>query len=71
MTTDLKEITDVKFVGNDVMLLSLSSDRTFIVPLDKFKEIEALSPRQKKILRLSMTRIFLSLLSMKFITFTN
>lgn len=50
MTTDLKEIeiTDVKFVGNGAMLLSLSNDRTFIVPLDKFKEIEALSPIQKE-----------------------
>jgi hypothetical protein len=50
MTTELKEIeiTDVKFVGNGAMLLSLSNDRTFIVPLDKFKEIEALSSTQKE-----------------------
>jgi hypothetical protein len=41
------EIKDVSFVGNSAMLLSLSNDRTFIVPLDKFKEIEALSPEDK------------------------
>lgn len=42
------EITDVKFVGNSAMLLSLSNDRTFIVPLDKFKEIAALNQKQKE-----------------------
>lgn len=42
------QINNVKFVGNGAMLLSLSNDRTFIIPLDKFKEIEALSPTQKE-----------------------
>jgi hypothetical protein len=42
------EIKDVKFVGNGAMLLSLSNDRTFIVPLEKFKEIEALSSVEKE-----------------------
>ena len=42
------EITDVKFIGNGAMLLSLSNDRTFIVPLEKFKEIEALSSLEKE-----------------------
>ena len=42
------EITDVQFVGNSVMLLSLSNDRTFMIPLDQFQEIAALSPEQKK-----------------------
>ena len=42
------EITDVQFVGNSVMLLSLSNDRTFMIPLDQFQEIAALSPNQKK-----------------------
>lgn len=42
------EITDIKFVGNSAMLLSLSNDRTFIVPLEKFKEIEALSSSEKE-----------------------
>jgi len=50
MTTLVKEveITDVKFVGNSAMLLSLSNERTFIVPLDKFKAIETLTPSQKE-----------------------
>ena len=30
------------------MILSLSNDRTFIVPLEKFKEIEALSSLEKE-----------------------
>ena len=42
------EITDVKFVGNSAMLLSLSNDRMFIVPLEKFKEIEALNSVEKE-----------------------
>jgi hypothetical protein len=50
MTTIVKEIeiTNVKFVGNSAMLLSLSNDRTFIVPLEKFKEIESLSQVEKE-----------------------
>ena len=30
------------------MLLSLTNDRTLIVPLDNFKEIAALSPAEKR-----------------------
>jgi hypothetical protein len=30
------------------MLLSLSNDRTFIVPLEKFKQIESLTSLQKE-----------------------
>jgi Protein of unknown function (DUF2442) len=50
MTTTVTEIeiTDVKFVGNSAMLLSLSNDRTCIVPLEKFKQIESLTPSQKE-----------------------
>jgi hypothetical protein len=47
-TTTEIEITDVKFVGNSAMLLSLSNDRTFIVPLEKFKQIESLTSLQKE-----------------------
>jgi hypothetical protein len=47
-TTTEIEITDVKFVGNSSMLLSLSNDRTCIVPLEKFKQIESLTPLQKE-----------------------
>ena len=41
------EIKDVQFVGNSAMLLSLTNDRTLIIPLDKFKEIAALSQAEK------------------------
>lgn len=41
------EIKDVQFVGNSAMLLSLTNDRTLIVPLDKFKAIAALSSAEK------------------------
>ncbi len=47
-TTTEIEITDVKFVGNSAMLLFLSNDRTFIVPLEKFKQIESLTSLQKE-----------------------
>ena len=47
-TTTEIEVTDVKFVGNSSMLLSLSNDRTCIVPLEKFKQIESLTPLQKE-----------------------
>jgi hypothetical protein len=47
ITTEI-EITDVKFVGNSAMLLSLSNDRTCIVPLEKFRQIESLTPAQKE-----------------------
>ena len=41
------EIKDVQFVGHSAMLLSLTNDRTLIIPLDKFKEIAALSQVEK------------------------
>jgi hypothetical protein len=47
-TTTEIEITEVKFVGNSAMLLSLSNERTCIVPLEKFKQIESLTPLQKE-----------------------
>lgn len=42
------EIKDLQFIGNSTMLLSLSNDRAFIVPLDKFKDIASLSEEQRK-----------------------
>lgn len=42
------EINDVQFVGNSAMLVSLSNHRTFIVPLDSFKEIAELSAGDRK-----------------------
>lgn len=50
MKTALKnlEITDVQFLGNWAMLLSLSNDRTFMIPLSKFEPIAKLSIEQRK-----------------------
>ena len=50
MTVSVKapEIKDVQFVRNSAMLLPLTNDRTLIVPLDKFKEIAALSAAEKR-----------------------
>ncbi len=47
-TVDKIGIKDVQFVGNSVMLVSLSNDRTFIVPLDSFQEIANLTIDEKK-----------------------
>jgi Protein of unknown function (DUF2442) len=50
MKTDIKniEITDVQFLGNWAMLLSLSNERAFIIPLEKFEGIAKLTPAEKK-----------------------
>ncbi len=42
------EIIEVQFLSNWAMLLSLSNDRTFMVPLDKFQEIASLTVEQRK-----------------------
>lgn len=47
-TTEIIAIKDVQFVGNSVMLVSLSNDRTFIVPLTSFEKIASLSAEEKK-----------------------
>lgn len=41
-------IKDVQFVGNSAMLISLSNDRTFIVPLVSFEKIANLSAEEKE-----------------------
>ena len=41
------EIKDIQFIGNSAMMLFLSNDRTFIVPLDKFEKIALLDAEQK------------------------
>lgn len=41
-------IKDVQFVGSSAMLISLSNNRTFIVPLDSFERISNLSTDEKK-----------------------
>ena len=42
------EIKNIQFVGSSAMLLALSNDRTFIVPLDKFQEIANLSVEDRE-----------------------
>jgi len=41
------EIKDIQFIGNSAMMLFLSNDRTFIVPLDKFQAIAQLNAAQR------------------------
>ncbi|MEJ7778084.1 MAG: DUF2442 domain-containing protein [Daejeonella sp.] len=48
VTTVRTEIKNIQFVGNSAMLLALSNDRTFIVPLDKFQEIANLSQKDRE-----------------------
>jgi hypothetical protein len=42
------EIKDVQFIGNSAMVLLLSNERSFIIPLDKFNSISNLSSDEKK-----------------------
>jgi hypothetical protein len=48
ITTPTIEIKDLQFTGNSAMLLFLSNEKTFIIPLDKFDAIAKLSPEEKK-----------------------
>ena len=50
MKTTVKniEITDVQFLGQWAMLLSLSNDRTLMIPLNKFEAIANLTNEQRK-----------------------
>ena len=41
-------IAAVEFINSSIMFVHLSNDRTFIVPLDKFPSIKALSKEAKK-----------------------
>jgi hypothetical protein len=41
------EIRNVEFLNSSIMFVHLTNDRTFIVPLDQFKDIKALTPEQK------------------------
>jgi hypothetical protein len=47
-TAEKIAIKDIQFVGNSAMLVSLSNDRVFIVPLTSFKKIAKLSDDEKK-----------------------
>ena len=44
-------IKEVEFVNGSIMFVHLDNNRTFIVPLDKFQSIKALSPKEKKTLK--------------------
>ena len=50
MITELKtpEIRNIEFLNSSIMFVHLTNDRTFIVPLDQFQDIKALTPEQKK-----------------------
>ena len=42
------EIRNIEFLNSSIMFIHLSNDRTFIVPLDQFPSIKALSLSQKR-----------------------
>ncbi len=44
----LPSIRHIDFINSSMMFVHLNNDRTFIVPLDKFPAIQALSPQQKE-----------------------
>jgi len=46
-TTNLPTIRNIEFLNSSIMFVHLSNDRTFIVPLDQFADIKALTPLQK------------------------
>jgi len=47
-TTILPTIRHIDFINSSILFVHLSNDRTFIIPLNKFPTIQALSPEQKK-----------------------
>ncbi|MCD6013905.1 MAG: hypothetical protein K0Q79_3767 [Flavipsychrobacter sp.] len=47
ITTASPTIRNIEFLNSSIMFVHLSNDRTFIVPLDQFEDIKALSPQQK------------------------
>jgi hypothetical protein len=42
----MKEIIDVRFIGDDAMMLFLSNG-ALLIPLDKFEDLKGLSSEQK------------------------
>ena len=44
----ISEIRNIEFLNSSVMFVHLTNDRTFIVPLEQFKDIQTLTPEQKK-----------------------
>lgn len=47
-TTILPTIRHIDFINSSILFVHLDNDRTFIVPLNKFPAIQALSAEQKK-----------------------
>jgi hypothetical protein len=47
ITTKITEIRNIEFLNSSIMFVHLTNDRTFIVPLDQFKDIKVLTPEQK------------------------
>ena len=41
-------IRNIEFINSSIMFIYLDNDRTFIVPLDKFPEIQKLTAEQKR-----------------------
>ena len=41
-------IQNIEFLNSSIMFVHLTNDRTFIVPLDQFPEIKALTAEQKR-----------------------
>ena len=44
--TKTAEIRNIEFLNSSIMFVHLTNDRTFIVPLDQFKDIKALTAEQ-------------------------
>lgn len=47
-TLTLPAIRGIEVINSSIMFVHLENDRTFIVPLDKFPDIQKLSPKQRK-----------------------
>ena len=43
-TLHIPAIRNIEFINSTIMFIYLDNDRTFIVPLDKFPEIQKLTP---------------------------
>lgn len=46
-TTDTLGISKIDFMGNNLMFLHLSNERTVLVPLEKFQPIARLTPEER------------------------
>lgn len=46
-TSILPAIRNIDFINSSIMFVHLENDRTFIVPLDKFPDIQSLTEEQR------------------------